>query len=368
MRETRPTDPTREAQAVGPARPEDPAGPAPPALGAGRRVLRVVALAATAPYLALKAAWVAGSTIGIPDDSVLRDAGPILLVANSVTLAMDGCVILLVLVLTRPWGVRIPAWPLALPVFVATGLLTPILIGFPGQLLVGALGAAGGPTMPQATPRPFLDAWVFTVVYAGFTVQGLALAGLFVPYARQRWGHIWRGVPDQRLPPSTGVVAGAAAMAGLVICAAHLYWACGGSAGLGAARGAERTGDLSVVSVAHAACAFAAGAGALLLARGRSRARGGGGGGGGEGWARWPLALGWVGSAATLCWGGWMLVTSLGGQFEGEGGTTSVMYLIYAGQMITGLLAAAVLTRFLTAGPAARGSLPYAARRADRSA
>ncbi|MEJ8644856.1 hypothetical protein WKI68_33535 [Streptomyces sp. MS1.HAVA.3] len=63
-----------------------------------------MALAATVPYLALKTAWLAGSQIGIPAGSVLSEPGLFLTVANSVTLAMDACVILLVLVLTRPWA------------------------------------------------------------------------------------------------------------------------------------------------------------------------------------------------------------------------------------------------------------------------
>ncbi|MER5730850.1 hypothetical protein ABT084_21435 [Streptomyces sp. NPDC002138] len=320
-------------------------GPGPssadPVPGAGRRVLRGVALAATVPYLTLKAAWLAGSRIGIPDGSVLLEPGLFFTVANSVTLAMDACVIVLVLVLTRPWGVRVPGWLLTVPAFVATGLLTPILTGFPGQLLIRALGMGAAPAAARAVREPFLDPWVFHVVYGGFTVQGLALAGLFVPYARQRWGHRWQGAPERRLPSSTGVVAGAAATAGLVVGATYLYWACGGAAGLSALQRAERTADGSVVSVVHAACAIGAGAGAVLLARGRGR-------------VRWSLALAWTGSAATFSWGCWLLIASLSGEFAGARGSTEVMYLTYAGQMIIGLLAAAVLTRFLTARHADR--------------
>ncbi|MET9611059.1 helix-turn-helix transcriptional regulator [Streptomyces sp. NPDC006512] len=105
-----------------------PPSPAPaPAPGTGRRIFRAAALAATVPYLTLKAAWVAGSRIGIPDGSVLLERGPVIVVANGMTLAMDACVILLVFAFTRPWGLRIPAWLLTVPVFVATGLLAPIV-------------------------------------------------------------------------------------------------------------------------------------------------------------------------------------------------------------------------------------------------
>ncbi|KJY22538.1 hypothetical protein VR43_05760 [Streptomyces sp. NRRL S-104] len=297
-------------------------------------MLSAVALAATVPYLALKAAWLSGSRIGIPDGSVLLEAGAFLTVANAVTLAMDACVILLVLVLTRPWGLRTPAWILTVPVFTATGLLTPILLAFPGQLLVRALGFGTGPEA-AAGRAPFLDDWVFIVVYTGFTVQGLALAALFVPYARKRWGRRWQGVLGERLPSPTGVVAAAAASGALVLAAMFLYWAFGGTAGLSAERVGARSAESAVGSVAHAVCALAAGAGAVFLARGGALG------------ARWPLRLTWVGAAATLAWGSWMLIASLGPQLDGGEGTSGITQLIYAGQMVTGSLAAAVLIRFL---------------------
>ncbi|MFJ3170138.1 hypothetical protein ACIPJK_05075 [Streptomyces roseus] len=302
--------------------------------GAGPKALRAVALAATVPYLVLKSAWLSGSRVGIPDGSPLLEQGTFLAVANAVTLAMDASVIVLVLVLTRPWGTRVPSWLLTLPAFVATGLLTPILFAFPAQLLIRAAGQ-GSPAAAGEAARSFLDPWVFTVVYTGFSVQGLALAGLFVPYARRRWGRRWQGVPGRGLPSPTGVVAGAAALGGLVIAAVHLYWAFGGTAGLGEEQAAARSALTGVVSAVHAMCALAAGAGAALLARGGSRA------------AWWPSALTWTGSAAALCWGLWQWIASLGPQLDGGEPASAAVRSIYAGQMITGICAAAVLTRFL---------------------
>lgn len=292
-------------------------------------------MAATVPYLALKTAWLTGSRIGIPDGSPLLHPEPFLIAANAVTVAMDACVILLVLVLTRPWGIRVPGWMLAVPVFVATGLLTPILLGFPGQLLIRALGFGADPAA-EAVREPFLDPWVFNVVYTGFGVQGLALAGLFVPYARERWGRRWQGVTGARLPSSTGVVAAAAAATALAVAAVHAYWACGGSAGMDAERAAAYSSETAVVSAVHGICALAAGAGALLLARGGGFP------------ARWALGLAWIGGAAALCWGAFVLVGSLGPQLDGGEGTAVTSLLAYAGQMITGLLAAGVLIRFLS--------------------
>ncbi|MFZ3469466.1 hypothetical protein ACODT3_29695 [Streptomyces sp. 4.24] len=291
-------------------------------------------MAATVPYLTLKTAWLAGSRAGIPDGSVLLEPRLFITAANAVTVLMDAAVIVLALALIRPWGRRVPSWLLTVPVFTATGLLTPIVLGFPGQLLVRALGL-GPDAAERATSTPFLDPWVFHVVYAGFIVQALALAGLFVPYARERWGRRWQGALGSRLPSPTGVVAGAAAALSAVVAAAHFHWALGGTAGLGAEQMARYSSDTAVASAVHGICTLTAGAGAVLLARGGTRR------------AWWPLAVAWTGSAAALCWGAGLLVAVTGTQAGPDEGTTAATYLIYAGQMITALLATAVTGRFL---------------------
>ncbi|RSS33515.1 DUF3995 domain-containing protein [Streptomyces sp. WAC07061] len=325
---------TRAVHASRPADTTGATGIPSPRLGTGRRVLRAVALAATVPYLTLKAAWLAGSHIGIPEGSVLLEGGIPVTVANAVTLAMDATVIVLVLALTRPWGRRLPGWLLVVPAYVATGLLTPIALGFPAQALVKAVGLGAGEAA-KAGHAPFLESWVFVVVYTGFIAQGTALAGLFVSHARERWGGRRLGAPGQRLPSPTGVVAGAAALAGTVLGAAYVYWAFGGSAGLPDQRVAAYSAETGVVSGAYAVCAFAAAAGALLLARGGARP------------ARWPLALTWTGSATMLAWGAFMLATTFGVDFRAGEPATTVDRLTYAGEMITGLLAGAVLVRHL---------------------
>ncbi|MFI6149389.1 hypothetical protein [Streptomyces sp. NPDC051109] len=301
--------------------------------GAGRRILGAAALAATVPYLCLKGAWVAGSRIGIPDGSVLLGPGMFFKVANAVTLVMDAAVIVLVLVFTRPWGRRVPAWLLTLPVFVATGLLVPIVVAFPGQLLVRAVGL-GPDAAAQAAREPFLDPWVFNVVYGGFIVQAIALAALFVPYARERWGGLWQGVQGERLPSPTGVVAGAAAVLAAAVAAVEFTWAFGGTAGLSASQVAQFNPEAGVVFATYGMCTLVAGAGAVNLARGGARP------------ARWALAVAWTGAAAAASWGLWLLI-SCAGTADPAKAVTAELVLTYAGQTITGLLAAAVLVRFL---------------------
>lgn len=323
--------------------------------GRARRVLRAVAITACVPYLVLKAAWLGGSRIGMPENSVLLDDTAVTAVANLVTLVLDACVIVLALLLTRPWGRRVPAWLLVVPMWTATGLLAPIMTAYPLQLLVRALGGVGtgasggdgggggGGGGGREGAEPFLHEWVFGVVYSGFIVQGLSLGALFALYARDRWGHLWRDrVPD--LPPAGAaprVVTGAAALVALVPATLHTLWASGYAAGADGTRLAGRsTGELAVMEATSAVFPLVAVAGAGLLVLGRGGARRVGVA------VRVPLAAAWLGSGATATWGGWITLASLGGGGIASG-TSGPMYLAYACQMIAGALVAAVGARFL---------------------
>ncbi|MFE9839791.1 hypothetical protein ACFYP4_32315 [Streptomyces sp. NPDC005551] len=305
-----------------------------------RHVLRAVAVVSCLPYLGLKTAWIAGSHLGIPEGSSLLEHRAQMAVANALTVLMDGAVIVIVLLLTRPWGRRVPAWLLAVPMWVATGLLVPVMTGFPLQLLVRALGGSV-PESGDAGKEPFLDEWVFGVVYTGFIVQGLALGTLFVLYARDRWGHLWRGRVRELPASAVGSAQRATAVAGAVLAlfpvTAHLLWACGSSAGLSTGRAADRTGDFYVLEVLDAGFLLSAVAGAWLLAFRRGRALP----------ARVPLALAWTGSAATACWGGWLALASLGPVDDISRRPTEAMTLTYAGQMIVGMLVVTIGAHFL---------------------
>ncbi|MCI3929813.1 hypothetical protein [Streptomyces sp. AN091965] len=307
--------------------------------GRTRRVLRAVAVASCLPYLSLKAAWIAGSRIGIPEGSALLDHRGVMIAANTLTVLMDAAVIVLALLLTRPWGRRAPAWLLALPMWAATGLLAPIMAGFPAQLAVRALG--GSVNSAEDTGRePFLDEWVFGVVYGGFILQGLSLGLLFALYARDRWGHVWRGRVAELAAPGRGArrCALAAAVLALYPVTLRLLWASGSTLGLNAARAAERTSDFYVLQALDACYLAAAVAGVWALAfRWRPALP-----------VRVPLALAWLGSGAVACWGAWMFLASLGPAGDVAERPTAAMVLSYAVQMIIGTLVAAVGVRLLT--------------------
>ncbi len=186
-----------------------------------RLVVCAVTLLACAPYLALKTAWLAGSSVGTAPGAAgagMHDGRYV--VANLVTVAMDVVAAALVLALTFPWGRRVPGWLLAAPVWVAAGLLAPIAVGLPVGLVLQAL--VGGAPAPGDDG---LAGWVYAVVYGGFVLQGVGILTVFWWHARERWP-AWL---HTRRPPARPVtVVATAAVAGFG--ALHLAWAVAGSA------------------------------------------------------------------------------------------------------------------------------------------
>jgi hypothetical protein len=313
------------------AAPAHPAAPLP--LSPALRILRGLAVASCVPYLALKAHWIAGGRTGIPDGSFLLAHSDMMGVVNAATVLMDACVIVLALLLTQGWGRRVPAAFLALPMWAATGLLAPIMTVFPLQLAVKALAGDAATPAPEGS-APFLDEWVFGVVYGGFILQGIALGSLFVPYARERWGHLWQGRVGQ-LPAHTGALratALASAALAALVAGPHLLRVTGASAGFSLGDGPEGSGGLPLAARlfdgVQAAFALALAASLLVLALRL----------GGALPLKAPLAVAWAGSGVLGCWGGWLLLSRALGGLDGERPTTALA-LAYAVQMITGFLA-----------------------------
>ncbi|MCF4137720.1 hypothetical protein L1856_14835 [Streptomyces sp. Tue 6430] len=313
-----------------------------------RRLLRAVTIAACLPYLTLKIVWVAGGHLGIPAGSPLLEHPTAMVAANLLTVLMDGAVIVLALLLTRPWGLRVPAWLLVPPLWAASGLLAPIMTGYPLQMLVRAFGGSAGGTS-GGSDEPFLREWVFVLVYAGFIVQGLALGALGLLYARDRWGHVWRGrtgdLPAGLMGTRHRTAAVAAAVVALFPLALRLLWACGGTTGLSESQIAGRSSDFHVLESLYVVFLLVAVTGGWLLAFRRCPGLP----------VRVPLALAWTGSGAVACWGGWMALAVLVADDPADR-PASLTLLTYAGQMIVGILVATVAVRHARSlsAPAAR--------------
>ncbi|MFF8834445.1 hypothetical protein [Streptomyces sp. NPDC015130] len=303
-----------------------------------RRVLRVLAIVACLPYISLKVAWVAGGELGIPAGSELLEHPTLLAVANSLSVLADVVVVVLALLLTQEWGLRVRAWLLAFPMWAATGLLTPIVAGYPAQLAVALFT---GDERAAAPKEPFLDDWVFAVVYGGFILQGLTLGTLFVLYARDRWGRVWRGRLGELSARTSGPGVRAVALAGAVVAllpaAVQLIWLSGSTTGLSARRAAERDPDFYVLSAVHLAFLVAAVVFTLLLVLRRPTRLG----------VRPVLALAWVSTGAMGCWGAYMSLVALQPETDVAKQVPALAQLSYAGQMITGFLLAACVALFL---------------------
>jgi hypothetical protein len=222
------------------------------------------------------------------------------------------------------------------------------MAGYPLQLgarlLSGTAAPAGGPAA-----RPFLDEWVFSVVYTGFIVQALALGALFVLYARARWGHLWQGRisglagqgPTRGARRTTALIASAVVLVPLM---AHLRWATGSASGLTATQVAGRTSDFYALEAAYVLFAVMTVTGLLLVAFPRAGALP----------LRLPLSLAFVGSAALACWGGYMMLTALENR-DPSRRISELMNVTYSMQLLAGMLVFTMGAYFFAERAAQRG-------------
>ncbi|MEN2423074.1 hypothetical protein AABB02_33805 [Streptomyces rimosus] len=304
-----------------------------------------VAVAACAPYLLLKLLWIMGHDLGIVD--LGRAGRGTWIAANAVTFLMDAVAAAVAYTLTRPSGLRAPAWLLALPLWMASGLLTPLMLTVPTGSAVAALTGAANPMMSGT----FLQPWVYFVVYGAFIVEGITLMGAFSVYAHRRWGALLRRPLGSVPAPAPGVRAARRLLgvpAALLLAAlgvVDVLWGLGMPTGAGAGALPARTVVTATSDVVQGllALAGAAGLGALLFP-GRGPWR--------QVRTRVPLALAWLGSATVFAWGGtlwlsWTAVDAL------TGGSTSPVRglpgLVGALELIAGLVVLCLGTLTLAA-------------------
>lgn len=269
-----------------------------------------LAVLGTLPYLALKVAWLSGSRVGLLDPDFGRSAT--MHVANSLTLLLDATAIALALLLVSRWGRRCPAWLVLLPMWVGTGLLAPILVVVPLQLLIGVPSSGSG-------SGPIAD-WVYLVVYAGFMWQGVFLLAGFAAYVVRRWGvSLARPLPRIPVGRPTGLTLALLALAGLALLAdtrSHPTVAVPNLAG-----------DLASVLVAAVG---------LVLLHGHGSRR------------RTALGLAWLGSGATLTWGLYQLVLLVvPNDLVGGADVSTLELTTQALRVVAGGAAAVVGTRLL---------------------
>jgi hypothetical protein len=256
-------------------------------------------VASALPYLALKIVWLSGGTLGAANPEVMRDDSMIVL--NAVTAGMDLIAIALALAFTHAWGLRIPAWLLLPPMWVASGLLATFVVGVP----IAVIHAALTDGLPRITGGP-VQPWVYAVVYTEFTGLGIGLMAAFFLYARRKW-------PALLEPPANAAASGPTrdvqillantlAFVSAVLAALYLAWASGADVGLSADAAARRTMVSTIMNGMHGLLMLAAAAGMSMIVHGA--------GGRVPSWL--PVSMAWVGSGSMFGWGAWQLVNVLG--------------------------------------------------------
>jgi hypothetical protein len=265
---------------------------------AARLIAGYGAIACALPYLALKGVWLSGGTLGVADLPMMRE--PSMIALNAVTAGMDLVAILSAAAFTHRWGLRIPAWLILPPMWVATGLLAKFVLAVP-LVTVTELLASGAP--PPATAGP-VKPWVYALVYTEFVGMGIGLMFAFVLYARTRWASVFHSTTRVTFPGATHAVqvplAHTAALMAVAVGAFHVAWAFGSSVGLGPQL-TGRTISSRLVNGIDAALVIAAAVGILMMVHRRRHDA-----------PLWlPLALAWVGAGSLFGWGLWHMVLVL---------------------------------------------------------
>ncbi len=282
------------------------------------------------PYLSIKTAWLLGSDIGVVQPGLMRTAP--FVVGNLITAAMEVAGAALALALVHRWGRRLPGWLVLFPLWVAGGLLAPVMLAAPLGFL------AENSTTPVAdTPIDGLHGWVYGVVYAGFILQGVGLGIAFILHVRARWGHVFRARLDATDSPGSIQVRVTTALGALValIVTVRLFWAFGGPTGLATEVRGGRSIAQRALDGSSASLALAGLLGLVILVSRRPRAI--------RAWG--PLAAAWLGTGAMFCSGGYQLTLLLAPStpFDAAGGEW--FGLIIGAQVVAGLLGAVVLCR-----------------------
>jgi hypothetical protein len=311
-------------------------------LRVARYAAGTLAAGATLPYLALKIAWLSGSSVGVADRAVLRSAS--LEALNAFTAGMDVVALALVLVFTLRWGRRVPGWLLVFPMWVGTGFLAPIGLFGPVDALYSAVSGSG--VVPA---HSLVHPWVYHLVYTGFACEAIFLVAAFALYSVDRWPGALRGraagsqaAPGLWLLPVLARVAAVlAAAAGI----AYLAWACGMTAGLPGHEAAGEGFSGRMTQTGFGVLALLGAVGLVALARnggirpGRRRRQ-----------RTAALLIAWAGTGSMFAWGSWATINVLGQTPLSPAGVTGAAFVNLVGlaELLAGLLGGVLLAFWLT--------------------
>jgi hypothetical protein len=251
------------------------------------------------PYLALKVAWLGGNPIGFHDESLVGKPG--MVAANAISFGMDFVAVGLALTFAHHWGLRVPAWMVLFPMWVASGFLAPAVVVVPITIITRAVAVN-----PTPSTTAMLEPWVGRMVSASFAGQGAALIVAFVLYVRTRWADLLRSTNAATVGATHSVqvmLANVAALMAVTAGGLHLVWAFGGNAGLSRRAISERTAQFYLLNGIWGLMSIAGAAAILATVHHWCR--------------RVPfsllLALTWIGAGSMFAWGLWTLMLVLPG-------------------------------------------------------
>ncbi|MGH3747186.1 MAG: hypothetical protein ACRDT8_07290 [Micromonosporaceae bacterium] len=250
--------------------------------GTAQRAGAVITVVGACVYLALKAIWALGGMVGVSTLGSVTSAEWRLV--NLATGMLGFAAIGAAAALGSGWGMRLPAWLIVPPVWLATGMLAPVVVLLPTVAVLEAAGYPVDTSSPAAGPQ--LAGWVYAVVYSGFAAIGVGLGVTAFGYLRARWGHLIAGRLGDRAGRPLGAAGWIAAVTAGPVSLAYLGWALNLTLGrVEPPSQMERATD-----VTYGLLVLLAVTGVVLLARRRPRRIR----------VAWPAAAVWLGA-------GWML-------------------------------------------------------------
>ena len=213
---------------------------------------------AVSPYLIIKIAWTFG--IFMPTEQMGDSSWR---TANAVTLVLALVGILLALAFSMEWGEKLPVWLVALPVWVGTGLLVPMV------LLAPVLAPAA---MMRDQQMGSADIWILEQVLVMISLVGIGICLPFAVagYVRKRWPEAILGpLYLESLPGNSQylqislarLIATGCVLLGVI----KIYWSAGGTIGINPSLVDNRDVWWHLLSLSTGVWAFVGAWGVLVL-------------------------------------------------------------------------------------------------------
>lgn len=210
------------------------------------------------PYLLIKIAWTFG--LFMPTEQM---GDPSWRTANAITIVLAAVGILVAFAFSMRWGEKLPAWLVAFPVWVGTGLLIPML------LLAPVLGPAAIIRDQQAGAS---NVWIYEQI---FVIVSLIGVGICLPftlagYTKTRWPEVFTGPIDIELLPGNSqklyITLARLVSAGCILLGfIKVFWAAGGTIGINPAMLDNRDLWWHLLSLSTGMWAFVGSWGLLVL-------------------------------------------------------------------------------------------------------